>query len=475
MKKIIPVILAGGSGTRLWPLSREMHPKQFLRLMDEYSLLQNTLIRTTKLPNTLDPIVICNQDHYFLSSDQISDLQLNRQVEYILEPIGRNTAPAIAMAALLAQKRQLGDAILLVFPADHLIKNEDELFKKIAIAIDMAEKDQLITFGIVPTAPKTGYGYIASSQQKAEHVFEVERFIEKPDRAKAEEFLKEGNFYWNSGMFAFKADTYLKELKAFAPDIYQQCETAFKASHSHDNYLRLDAAQFAECRSESIDYAVMEKTLQALVIPLATSWSDLGCWSSVAEAGEQDENENIIIGDVVALHTKNSLLSSQERLICAIGIQDQIVVSTPDAILVAHKDYSQEVKALVQKLKDHNPEVTTHHKRVFRPWGYYESLSKGDNFQVKHITVKPASQLSLQMHQHRAEHWVVVSGTAEIVVGDETKILTANQSTYIPKQTKHRLSNKGIDLLEIIEVQTGDYLGEDDIVRFEDIYGRATN
>jgi len=494
MNKIIPVIMAGGSGTRLWPLSRKLFPKQFLPLMSKASMFQETLNRLDRpLPAlNLDiepPIVVCNDEHRFIVAEQLRRDQREAR-SIILEPVGRNTAPAVALAALDALFEG-DDPLLLVLAADHVIKDVDAFHQAIAQAAELAEQNRLATFGIVPESPETGYGYIKAgaladnsfiaegssmadgSSITKDSAAPVEKFVEKPDLPTAERYLKEGGYFWNSGMFMFKASVYLDELKSFRPDILKAVTMAYEGRQVDLDFTRLDQDAFIACPDDSIDYAVMERTPNAMVVPLAAGWSDLGSWSSLWEESEQDEHGNVCRGDVVSHDTHNNLFFSDNKLIAAVGVDDLVVVDTPDAVMVSRKDRVQEVKAIVTKLENAERPEATLHREVSRPWGSYDSIDRGERFQVKRINVKPGAQLSLQMHHHRAEHWIVVSGSALVTIGDETKLLSENQSTYIPIGATHRLENPGVLPLEMIEVQSGSYLGEDDIVRFEDTYGRS--
>lgn len=467
---LYPVILAGGSGTRLWPLSRKNYPKQFLTLNGELSLLQQTMKRAQNLVSER-LIIVSNDAHYFLCQDQLN--HFNHPTTYLLEPCVRNTAPAIACAAHYVAQIAGPDAVLLVLPSDHWIADE-QLWQEAMItgAEFAAQHHALITFGIHPDSPKTGYGYIEAGLPLTEKVQNVLSFREKPAAEQAKEFIAQGNYFWNSGMFVCRAGTYLDELAEYQPDIYYFCQQAvLKAQHHHD-FLRLDLESFSQCEAESIDYAIMEKTKKAAVIPVSMQWSDLGCWTAVADANQTDQDGNTVTGKVLAQHSSNCLIHSTDILVTAIGVQDQIIVATQDAVLVADKQYSQQVKDLVSSLSKEHHQLTQDHQRVSRPWGYYEILAEGAVFKVKRLMVKPGARLSLQMHQHRAEHWVVVSGTAEVVNDTQTIYLSVNQSTYIAQNTLHRLSNPGNDPLYVIEVQSGSYLGEDDIKRFDDIYAR---
>jgi mannose-1-phosphate guanylyltransferase / mannose-6-phosphate isomerase len=465
-----PVILAGGSGTRLWPLSRKNFPKQFLRLQGESSLLQQTMQRCMALPQART-LIVSNDAHYFLCQEQLQAFAA--KITYLLEPCARNTAPAIASAAHYVATLSGRDAIMLILPSDHWIADDAAWSAAMLQGAQFAASEQaLVTFGVTPTGPKTGYGYIEAGKALLNNVHAVNRFREKPDAKTAEEFIASGNYFWNSGMFVCRAGTYLDELKKHAPDIYIHTEQAVAKAHHHHDYLRLDMEAFALCQDESIDYAVMEKTDKAAIIPVNMQWSDLGCWTAVAEANQLDENGNALSGKVIVKESHNCLISSEDTLVTTLGIHDQIIVATRDAVLVADKSYSQQVKEIVKALGAEHGQLAHEHQRVSRPWGYYEILAEGPTFKVKRLMVKPGAKLSLQMHQYRAEHWVVVGGEAEVVNDEQIIQLTVNQSTYIPEKTRHRLSNPGSEPLYVIEVQSGSYLGEDDIARFDDIYQR---
>lgn len=474
---LIPVILSGGSGTRLWPLSRELYPKQLLPLVGEQSMLQETVQRLADLDDCGRPIVVCNEAHRFMVAEQLR--KINCHADIILEPNGRNTAPALAVAALQSLSDN-EDPVLLVLPADHVINDPKSLIKSIKSGLDYAEKGKLLTFGIVPAQPETGYGYIragerlevATTLDDIVDVFAVDRFVEKPDLSTATGYVDSGDYYWNSGMFLFRASRYLEELEKFSPEIVEACREAWQKGQQDLDFYRLDQESFVKSPSDSIDYAVMEKTSEAAVLPLDAGWSDVGSWSALWDIGQQDKDGNVIKGDVLTSETSNSFLYSSSRLLATIGLDNHVVVETPDAVLVAPKDRVQQVKEIVNKLKSKSRDEILVHKQVNRPWGTYECIDMAGRFQVKRITVLPGAQLSLQMHHHRAEHWIVVKGTAKITKGEEFFTLTENQSTYIPLGEKHRLENPGKILLELIEVQSGSYLGEDDIVRFEDTYGR---
>lgn len=464
--KVHPVILSGGSGTRLWPLSREHYPKQLLNLIGDGTLLQQTVTRLRGAQNIASPLFVCNEEHRFLIAEQVRDVG-RQPLSIILEPTGRNTCPAVTLAALTLQKID-PSALMLVMPADHVIKNEVAFRDAAAIAIPLAQAGKLVTFGVVPTAPATGYGYIRKGTGHS-----VAEFVEKPDRAKAQRYIDSGDYLWNSGIFLMRADTWLNELRRFAPDILSQCEVALAKGKQDGIFYRVDRETFIACKSDSIDYAVMEKTDQAALVPLDAGWSDVGAWSALWEVSTRDADGNMISGDVCLHATSDTLLMAQHRLVAAVGIKNAIIIETSDAVLIADKDRAQDVKHIVEQLKEKKRAECVTHRRVYRPWGYYESVDQGERFQVKRLTVNPGAALSLQMHHHRAEHWVVVKGTAQVTRNDETFVLTENQSTFIPVGARHRLENPGAIPLEIIEVQSGGYLGEDDIVRFADNYNRV--
>ncbi len=468
---IVPVILAGGSGTRLWPLSRSLYPKQLLPLVNERTLLQNTVARLAGVVGVSAPLVVSNSEHRFMVAEQLREADSNAAI--LLEPVGRNTAPAVAIAALEALAQE-DDPVLLVLPADHLIDDEVAFKEAVAGGLVVAETGDFITFGILPHHPEIGYGYICKGDQvaAAADVYRVARFVEKPDLATAERYLESGEYLWNSGMFMFKARRYLEELEKFAPEMLALCCEAYDGKVSDIDFIRLDEAAFAKCPSDSIDYAVMEKTDAACVIPLDCGWSDIGSWAALWERGEQDENGNVFKGDVIGEDVQDCYIHASGRMVAAVGLREHVVVETADAVLVAAKDRVQDVKAIVERLKLEQRQEVVLHRQVFRPWGSYECIDNAERFQVKRIVVSPGARLSLQAHHHRAEHWIVVKGTAKVVNGDQEIILAENQSTYIPIGATHRLENPGKIPLELIEVQSGSYLGEDDIVRFEDIYGR---
>jgi len=466
---IKPVIMAGGSGTRLWPLSRASHPKQFLSLHGHDSMLQATVNRLSGLGDMEPSVTICNEEHRFFVAEQLR--QINQVGSIILEPVGRNTAPAIALAAL-SSMRDGNDPLLLVLAADHIILNKPNFTESILRAASLAEEGKLVTFGIVADSPHVGYGYIERGAVEGVG-FRVESFVEKPSIEVAQQYLDSGSYYWNSGMFLFKASSYLEELEKYRSDIYRACMLAMQNVTVDHDFLRVDKIAFEGCPSDSIDFAVMEKTKEAVVVPMDACWSDIGSWTSLWNVSEKDSDGNSLTGDVIAFDTSNSLIRSDGKLIAALGVDDLIVVSTKDSLLIAHKDRVQEVKLITDKLMKDSRSEWASHREVYRPWGKYDTVDSGERYQTKRITVNPGAKLSVQMHHHRAEHWVVVSGTAKVTNGDKTFLLSENESTYIPIGTVHALENPGKVLLEIIEVQTGSYLGEDDIVRFGDIYGRA--
>ena len=468
-----PVILSGGSGSRLWPMSRRLLPKQFLPLVSERTLLQDTILRLQGVRGALPPIVVSNNEHRFLVAEQLREIGVKPEVQ-ILEPVGRNTAPAIAIAALHAQSRQ-PDACLFVLPSDHLIRDVPAFHSAIAAALPLAAGGSLVTFGITPEGPVTGYGYIERGEpiSEAKGSFQVSRFVEKPDLETARRYVSSGRFFWNSGMFAFQPKRFLEELQRFRPEIVAAAKAAWDAGTRDLEFLRLDAAAFASCPSDSVDYAVMERTSAGVMVRADIGWSDVGSWSALWETGSKDEGGNITHGDVDLRHAKDCYVRAESRLVSVLGATNLVVVETDDAVLVADKSQVQEVKEVVETLDRKARTEHVSHSRVYRPWGYYESIDGGERFQVKRIMVKPGEALSLQMHHHRAEHWVVVSGTARVTRDGEVKLLAENESTYIPIGTKHRLENPGKTPLFLIEVQSGGYLGEDDIVRFEDRYQRS--
>ena len=465
---IIPIILAGGSGTRLWPLSRKIHPKQFISLVNETSLFQDTLTRLPK--EALDPIVICNEDHRFLVAEQAREINVTLN-SIILEPIGRNTAPAIALAAIKVLN-DFENPILIVLAADHKIENKSAFHDAIKIAHKLAENNKLVTFGIIPKSAETGYGYIEIEKKDKAEYFDIKSFVEKPNQKNAINFLNSGNYLWNSGMFMFNASIYLSELNKFEPEILTSCKKSLSNEFKDLEFIRIDKKEFCKSPNQSIDYAVMEKTNKAKVVPLDAGWSDVGSWDALMDSKIKDSLGNVVEGDVTLDQVKNSYLYSTSRLVAASNIADLIVIDTQDALLVTTRDNSLSIKNIVKKLKKNKRTEIENHRKVYKPWGYYDSIDTGPNFQVKRILVNPGAKLSLQKHLHRAEHWVVVSGVAKITCGKKIYNLEKNQSTYIPKGEIHRLENIESYPLEIIEVQTGNYLGEDDIIRLKDDYQR---
>lgn len=470
MSVLVPVIMAGGSGTRLWPLSREGYPKQFLQLEGTGTMLQNTLARLEGL-GAGRPLVISNEAHRFLVAEQLR--QCNALGDNVLlEPVGRNTAPAIALAALKASV-QGEDPMLLVLAADHVIRDVSAFQSAIRVALPQAETGALVAFGIVATAPETGYGYIRRGEEVGEGAWAIDAFVEKPDRATAEAYVASGDYAWNSGLFLFRASRYLEELEKFRPDILAACRAALAGGQSDLDFIRVDAQAFRACPDDSIDYAVMEKTDRAVVVPMAAGWSDVGAFASLWEVLPKDADGNAARGDVLVHDSHDNLLLAENALIAAVGLRDMVVVQTKDAVLVAPRERAQEVKQIVAKLKQSGRSEHQLHREVYRPWGKYDSIDAASRYQVKRITVTPGAKLSVQMHHHRAEHWVVVSGTARVTLDGQDNLLTENQSIYLPVGAVHALENPGKIPLELIEVQVGPYLGEDDIVRFEDRYGRA--
>lgn len=476
-----PVILCGGSGSRLWPLSREQYPKQLLKLTGEHTMLQATALRLNGMAlgagdRLATPLLVGNEEYRFLIAEQLRQVGMPH-APLLLEPCGRNTAPALSLAALAAQAGG-EDPVMLVMPADHVILDENAFRQAVAKAAQLAEAGKLVTFGIEPNAPETGYGYIRLGELEGDARL-VQQFVEKPDQATAEQYLASGQYLWNGGIFAIKASTWLSKMEQCRPDIAAACLKAFEGRQQDNDFLRPDKAAFAACPSDSIDYAVMERlagleknTGEVAVVPLAAKWSDVGAWSALWEIGAHDADGNVLMGDVLALDTSDTLVVGDSRLIACIGLKDVVVVETPDALLVADRKQIQKVKDIVGRLKADSRTEFAAHRKVYRPWGYYDSIDAGPRFQVKRIVVNPGASLSLQMHHHRAEHWIVVSGTARVTRGEESLLVSENESTYIPLGTLHRLENPGKLPLEMIEVQSGSYLGEDDIVRFEDRYGR---
>ncbi|ANZ06888.1 mannose-1-phosphate guanylyltransferase/mannose-6-phosphate isomerase [Raoultella ornithinolytica] len=469
---IVPVIMAGGTGSRLWPMSRELYPKQFLRLNGEQSMLQDTVSRLDGL-NVSAPMLICNEQHRFLAAEQLRQIdRLSNNI--ILEPVGRNTAPAIALAALSVIANGQ-NPLMLVLAADHVIENTQAFHQAIHAATPLAEQGKLVTFGIVATGPETGYGYIQRGDSFGDSAFNVRRFVEKPDLATAEEYLASGEYYWNSGMFLFSAERYLQELTAFRPDILEACQKAISGVKidSVQDFIRVDLAAFSNCPDESVDYAVMEKTSDAVVIPLDAGWNDVGSWSALWEVNEQDSNGNALSGDIFIHKTSNCYINTDDTLVAAIGVENLVIVNTKDAVLVIDKSQVQDVKKVVEFLKTNNRREYRHHRESYRPWGRQDKVVDTQRYQINRVTVKPGGKFSLQKHLHRAEHWVVLAGTAEVTLEDKTYLLTENQSTFIPIGSVHMLENPGKIPLELLEISSGSYLGEDDIIRLKDHYGHC--
>ena len=467
--KILPVIMAGGSGTRLWPLSRSLYPKQFLSLVEDASLLQATLLRLDRLECST-PLIISNNEHRFIVAEQLRQAGFN-DFDIILEPVGRNTAPAIALAALHALKDG-DDPIMLVLAADHVIQNVDAFCSSVILAQTQAAQGKMVTFGIVPSRAETGYGYIRQGEAVAESVYKVDSFVEKPDQITAETYIRDGNYLWNSGMFMFKASAYLDELEKFRPDILSACKLAMASASIDLDFIRLEEAVFTACPDDSVDYAVMEKTNHSVVVPMDAQWCDVGSWNSLWDISTKDGNGNVTYGDVIHYNSNNNYVYAESSLVTTIGADDLVIVQTKDALLIAKQNQVQDIKKVVDVLKRENRSEHISHREEYRPWGRYDSVDQGGRYQVKRITVKPGERLSTQMHYHRAEHWVVVAGTAKVTRGDEVFIVTENESMFIPVGVVHTLENPGKVPLEVIESQSGTYLGSDDIVRFDDKYGR---
>jgi mannose-1-phosphate guanylyltransferase/mannose-6-phosphate isomerase len=472
MPVVHPVILSGGAGSRLWPLSRSLFPKQLLALAGERSLIQDTVLRVQGR-EFLPPLIVCNVEHRFLIAEQMREAGITPQA-IVLEPVGRNTAPAAAIAALMVVEKD-PDGVLLLMPADHIVRNGTAFMQALNHAVPAAQRDHLVTFGITPDSPETGYGYIRRGEPLSglKDCFSVVRFVEKPDATTAADYVASGEYGWNSGMFVFKAKLFLSELERLEPELMARCRTALKNGKQDLDFFRLEEATFTGAKSISIDYAVMERTDRAAMVPVEMGWSDIGSWESLWSASARDPSGNAVKGDVLQHGTRNSYLRSEGPLVAAVGLDEVVVVATADAVLVSHKSASQDVKRIVEQLERQGRELHTTHRKVFRPWGSYEGIDNGEGFQVKHIIVNPGAKLSLQMHHKRAEHWIVVSGLAQVTCDDKVFPLKQNQSTYIPLGSRHRLENIGSEPLHLIEVQSGSYLGEDDIVRFEDTYGRS--
>ena len=465
---IVPIILSGGSGTRLWPLSRKHYPKQFISLVNQTTLFQDTILR---LPEEMDePTIICNESHRFLVAEQLR--QINKKSNnIILEPIGKNTAPAITLAALkLTMNKQ--DPVLFVLPADHSIQNKEAFHESIKIAETLAKQKKLVTFGVLPTQPETGYGYIEVDNTKTDKYYNINSFREKPAKKNAKKYQESTNYYWNSGMFMFKASVYLDELEKFEPKILDVCKKCFQNEHKDLDFIRLNNEEFFQCPDKSIDYAIMEHTKNSVVVPLEADWTDVGSWTMLSNLNIKDSKGNVSKGDVLLEEVHDTFVYSSKRLISAIGVSGLVIIDTPDALLIANKKYDQNINNIVKKLEKNKRSEVDNHRQVLRPWGYYDVIDSGDSFQVKRILVNPGTQLSLQKHKFRSEHWIVIKGIAQVQSGEKVFEVKENQSTYIPQGTVHRLGNNGDTPLEIIEIQTGSYLGEDDIIRLEDDYER---
>ncbi|NUC76963.1 mannose-1-phosphate guanylyltransferase/mannose-6-phosphate isomerase [Escherichia coli] len=470
---LLPVIMAGGTGSRLWPMSRELYPKQFLRLYGQRSMLQETVLRLDDV-DAREPVVICNQEHRFLVAEQLRQInKLSHNI--ILEPVGRNTAPAIALATLSAIENG-DDPILLVLAADHIINNKLAFHQAIKSAFKFALQGRLVTFGIVPTGPETGYGYIHRGQEETldeQIAYQVSRFVEKPNKETAESYIASGEYYWNSGMFMFRAKKYLEELEKFRPDILDACKAAIQGCEESDEFIKVDRDLFIACPDESVDYAVMEKTTDAVVVGLDADWSDVGSWSALWEVSPKDDKGNVLTGDTFLHNANNCYINTDEKLIAAIGVDDLVIINTKDAVLVVNKDQVQDVKKVVEYLKANHRSEYKRHREIYRPWGRCDVVVQTERFNVNRITVKPGAAFSMQMHHHRTEHWVVLSGTGEVTIKDQKFLLTENQSTFIPIGAQHRLENPGKIPLELLEIQSGSYLGDDDIIRIKDQYGRC--
>jgi mannose-1-phosphate guanylyltransferase/mannose-6-phosphate isomerase len=469
---IYPVILSGGAGTRLWPLSRASLPKQLLALHGERTMIQETVLRA-HLPSAAPPLLLCSEAHRFIVAEQMQELGIKPRA-IVLEPMGRNTAPAAAVAALMVAEAD-PEGVIVLLPSDHVVGNAESFAEAVAVAANAAREKHIVTFGMAPSGPETGYGYVhrGVALEKLDGAHRVQRFVEKPDVATAKGYVADGGYFWNSGMFVFRADVLIEDLRTHAPDVLAAARDALAKSERDADFVRLDPQAFANAPNISIDYALMEKTDRAAIVPCDIGWSDVGAWSALWEIREQDAQKNVLLGDVIAHDSTGSYVRSHHRLTALVGVSDLIVIDTDDAILVADKSRAQEVKAVVDKLKSDKRSEHAEHKKVFRPWGSYETIDLGPRHQVKHIMVKPGGRLSLQMHHKRAEHWVVVEGTAQVTVGEKVSALRENESVFIPLGEKHRLENVTDKPMRLVEVQCGGYLGEDDIVRFEDVYGRA--
>lgn len=484
--KLLPCLLAGGTGTRLWPLSRQGYPKQFLRLTGPTSLLQSTATRASSLESALSPLVVCSEQHRFIVAEQLREANINASI--LLEPAGRNTGPAAACAALWAQREYHSDVLVFLMAADHVVSEMDAFADAVHNAAEAAKSGYIVTFGVTPTRPESGFGYVkagepldhgeprpVSPRDKIGRVRSIEKFVEKPRTEVAQGFLESGNYFWNGGMFLFRADVFLEEFKRYEPETAELCRLSLEKSVKDLDFVRLDAKEFEKTSDISIDYSVMERTQRAAMVPLDAGWDDVGAWDFLDRLPQTDSHGNVVRGDVVLENVRNSQVHAEHRLVAAVGIQDHIVVETADAVLVTTRAHVQEIRKIVSRLKAEGRREVIEHSRVYRPWGWYETLARSERFQVKHILVKPGQQLSLQMHHHRAEHWVVVRGTARVTRDETTFLVSEDQSTYIPLGCKHRLENPGHVPLELIEIQSGTYLGEDDILRFDDVYGRANN
>ncbi|MES2675585.1 MAG: mannose-1-phosphate guanylyltransferase/mannose-6-phosphate isomerase [Pseudomonadota bacterium] len=470
---IIPVILAGGSGTRLWPLSRQHYPKQLLKLFGDSTMLQQTVLRLAGLPDLASPIVVCNVEHRFMVAEQLNEIGIKDAV-IILEPIARNTAPALALAALQADAMK-SNPTLLVLSADHMIRDVEAFHHAVKIAIKAAEKGRLVTFGVQPTHPETGYGYIKTQQSATdtEGSYRVEQFVEKPNMETAEQYLAAGCYYWNSGMFVFKTDVFLEELKRHSPEVVAAAEQSKSWAVRDLDFIRVHKDSFATAPNISIDYALMEKSANVVCVPLDAGWSDVGDWKSFANISDKDNSGNSFIGDSIDVGSSNTLVFSRDKLVATLGVENLMIINTPDAILIADKSQAQHIKAIISQIEQQKRSEHMQHREIYRPWGCYDAIDDGERYQVNRIRVKPGASLSLQLHHHRAEHWIVVKGTALVQKGDEVLLLSENESTYIPVGIRHRLSNPGKIPLEIVEVQSGSYLEEDDVIRYEDSYGRS--